>query len=365
MQQTRAWRWRVSWLELGFSLAPDLLLVLLLAAATGCRSTDNFSRIVNEPAPLPESVRSGFGKVGVLPPGTAADFVFAHPASRGQIVLVRSTETFNTLASRVTFDTDDQAQASHRAQAKPDQPRIRAEHSERDLTKGIRPGIPDRKEANDTSGHTHAHHHDDSSSSFGDEIGQEATEVLAGLVIIGAVSLVDGLAEALLTGASKTEIKQSELALRKTLRDNPLQPGIQTCLGQLAGKGQLEHVVAVPDSALPAPTSQTETNNLQATLSSLGLDSLLSIRITQQGFRPGDGLNRSLGFVAEAEVRVTRLSNGEVLHAGFLDYQSRERKFTEWGASHARLLRAELRQAQRQFAEAIVEQLFAPELAPR
>lgn len=39
--------------------------------------------------------------------------------------------------------------------------------------------------------------------------------------------------------------------------------------------------------------------------------------------------------------------------------QSRERRFTEWGANHAKYLRAEMRQAQQVFAETILQQLFA------
>jgi hypothetical protein len=182
---------------------------------------------------------------------------------------------------------------------------------------------------------------------------------MAGLLVIGAVSLVDGVVEGLVAGVTKAEIKKNEKAMRQALEENPLQPGIQTCLGQVAAKRSFERLVQVPDPTLADLKSQTATNRDYRALSGLGFDSALEIRISEQGFIPAGRLNRSMMFVAEAEVFVIRISDGAILHAGCLNYQSCERTFTEWGANHARNVRMELKQAQQIFADSVLEQLFA------
>lgn len=57
-----------------------LAFVLLLTGAAGCSSpVGNFSRIVNEPAPLPADLRASFGTVGLLPGSFTPEQFFDYP----------------------------------------------------------------------------------------------------------------------------------------------------------------------------------------------------------------------------------------------------------------------------------------------
>src|SRR5262249_7229226 len=84
---------------------PCAVLTLSLAIGAGCRSNDtNFSRILNEPAPLPESVRANLGVVGILPASVSSEFAFEYPPTPGEVMMTRSAQTSTTLteAARAT-----------------------------------------------------------------------------------------------------------------------------------------------------------------------------------------------------------------------------------------------------------------------
>jgi len=83
------------------SLHWKLLLAIILSIAftcTGCRTFDKgMARIINEPAPLPEATRAHFGMVAMLPPGSAQEFGFRHPATPTEAMLPIAATTFNVL----------------------------------------------------------------------------------------------------------------------------------------------------------------------------------------------------------------------------------------------------------------------------
>lgn len=88
---------RLSWLAI-------MLLVSLLGLCSGCRTHEgNFSRIINEPAPVPESVRARFGHVGILVTGDNPDFGFKRPATPTEAVLPIMDKTFAPI-DRTTDD---------------------------------------------------------------------------------------------------------------------------------------------------------------------------------------------------------------------------------------------------------------------
>ena len=78
--------------------AGNALLLSAALACTSCRTLDEgMSRIINEPAPLPEKTRASFGVVALLPSGSAPEFQFTHPATPTEAMLPIAATTFNVL----------------------------------------------------------------------------------------------------------------------------------------------------------------------------------------------------------------------------------------------------------------------------
>jgi hypothetical protein len=332
------------------------VLALSFALGAGCRSSDtNFSRIVNEPAPLPESVRSSLGVVGLLPPSVSSEFAFQYPMTPGQVMVTRSTQTFASLTGAALAANEAKEHFPSSSFEEKHEPAKSRQESRRETW--LQTGTDKDRGHEDTK--SSSRHENRPGSDFGEELGDEAGALLAGLLVLGTVSLVDGAVEALFTGVSKAEAKECAAALRQALHDYPLQPGIQTRLGKIAAKNNFERLIPIPESAVPQTNGQGITNLDYRSLRDLGLANVLAIGISNQGFVPAGGLNHSLYFVAEAKVVVLRVPDGALVHAGVLDYQSRSRSFTEWGKKHGKYLRAELKQAQQTFAETLLEQLFA------
>ena len=71
---------------------------MLLACCSGCRTSEgNFSRIINEPTPVPEQVRSSFGRIGVLLTSENPEFGFKHPATPLQAAIPLADKTFDSV----------------------------------------------------------------------------------------------------------------------------------------------------------------------------------------------------------------------------------------------------------------------------
>jgi hypothetical protein len=102
------------------------------------------------------------------------------------------------------------------------------------------------------------------------------------------------------------------------------------------------------------------TNRNFGVLTNAGIDSVLVLRPWSQSFGAVQSLNPPIVFDAQVDVYVIRVSDGKVLHFDTLNYRSRERKFTEWGADGAKSFRVELKLAQRRFAECIAQEIFGP-----
>jgi hypothetical protein len=363
----RFWEFRwVLLLALQRRALPCFVLVLSLAFVAGCRSSGtNFSRIVNEPAPLPESVRANLGVVGLLPAGVSSEFTFEYPPTQGEVMMTQSAQTFTTLTDSALASTGPKEHfptTGSREEHKPVKAR-RESHREGTLHDAIQDAA-NKDRGKDRGQHEDVkksnRHESQPDSDFGEDLRDEVGGLVAGWLIIGAVSLVDGFVEALFTGVSKAQARECAAALRQALHDDPLQPGILTRLNKIVAKNGFERLLPIPDSAVVQTNGQSIRNLDYRSLSDLGVSNVLSIGISNQGFVPAGGLNHSLYFVAEAQVVVARVPDGAVVHAGILNYQSRSRSFTEWGKKHGKYLRAELKQAQQIFAETLLEQLFAP-----
>jgi hypothetical protein len=72
------------------------LFVLASAVCTGCYSPGR-SRIISEAAPVAESVRSSFGRVGLLLPESSPPFVFQYPRTTGEAMVNTAEKTWKVL----------------------------------------------------------------------------------------------------------------------------------------------------------------------------------------------------------------------------------------------------------------------------
>ncbi len=82
-----------------------LLALIIAATCTSCRTFDKGnSRIINEPAPLPETTRANFGVVAMLPTVSAPEFRFKHPATPTEAMVPIAVTTFNVLRSGADGD---------------------------------------------------------------------------------------------------------------------------------------------------------------------------------------------------------------------------------------------------------------------
>src|SRR5258705_4380388 len=71
------------------------LCIFVLLLASGCQTQSrNFSRIVNEPAPLPAGLRASFGKVGVVPDAVMPDPRWSRPMNKLEAMEVIAERTF-------------------------------------------------------------------------------------------------------------------------------------------------------------------------------------------------------------------------------------------------------------------------------
>ena len=74
---------------------PSLALLIFAAASAGCRTREgNFSRIINEPAPVPETVRASFGRMGVLLTSDNPQLGYKRPATPSESILPVMDKTF-------------------------------------------------------------------------------------------------------------------------------------------------------------------------------------------------------------------------------------------------------------------------------
>ena len=85
-------------------------------------------------------------------------------------------------------------------------------------------------------------------------------------------------------------------------------------------------------------------------------DSVLEIRVKKPALRSEEGeINPPMAFQMEVEARFSRVEESEWLGNFSTKVRSQDRKFTEWAANDARLLREEIDASVEQVAARIVE----------
>jgi hypothetical protein len=295
-----------------------LFLVAMLFAfvSAGCRTSEpNFSRIINEPAPLPSAVRDKFGVLGLLPLDTLSAAELSRPANRLEAIVPVGGKAFGRVRDSTRWEESDGERFNHRTGEYETHPRV-----------------------------------------IEKEFNQEVASLAFSSLAAGLVGVVGGL----FAGVPEAEIQRSEASLRLALAERPLEAGVHEQMVKLVRRHATNHVVlSSADAALLNLASATNRN--LAALAGRGLDSVLWVRVDYQRFDHAKGVNPPMTFASGVSLQVLRVSDGALLHTSFLDYRGRRKKFTEWAAQDAKSFRAELSRASQFLGAAAVEKLFAPE----
>lgn len=179
---------------------------------------------------------------------------------------------------------------------------------------------------------------------------------LGDIAFSAALGTVIGVFGGVLAGVPEGDVKRAQAAMSLALRDNPLEPGIQTQLQRLAVKKHSRNLVPVPETLRARVKGNTiSKENLQA-LAGSGIDSVLLLGVDNERFVPGTGLNPPMAVDINLKVEIIRIADGRVLFDKMLEYQGNRQPFTRWGENHARLFRAELQVAQHTFAAMIFDE---------
>ena len=278
------------------------LALAVLALASGCESNRyNVSRIVNEPAPVPDAVRNEFGVVGALPSNYEPRFYFRSPLNKAEAAEKLSVDSFGAMEKATRFHWSSDARA-----------------------------VPA-------------------------ELAMEVTRIFYSAILSGTVGTLGGI----ISGVSETKLKEAEAAIRQALRDDPLEKGVISNIYHFAGNKQCETLAAIPQDLSAKLSRERDRKPDFSSLTNAGIDSVLLIRFYNQHFGVPEGINPPVTYVASADVKIVRARDGELLHAGYLEYHSRHHTFTAWGANGAKFFRGETRRAQRIFADVIFDQLLA------
>jgi len=262
---------------------------------------DNFSRVTSEPKPLSADFRKQFGKVALMPADMAQDVVFTSPDALKDPAPPWAIKTFNRLASAT--QTDD---ISHRT------------------------SLADPRNYYDLG------------------------RMMCILVVSGGAALTEGI----FCTVSQSKLDASLSAVKRALDKEPLQPGIETTVRQMALAGNCNQLVAIPEAELLRLKSQTATNRSFSALTNSGIDSVLILRVNRQQFGVVRRLNPPTTFAISVDVYLCHAGDGSYEYFRTVEYESLERKFTDWGAKDAIAMRAEIKQAEYYIAEAIVTELF-------
>ena len=183
--------------------------------------------------------------------------------------------------------------------------------------------------------------------------GRQLEDIAFSAALAGVIGVFGGV----MTGVPEGDLKRAQAAMSLALRDNPLEPGIQAQLQQLAVKKHSRNFVPIPETVRAWLNGNTITKESLQALAGSGIDSLMCLHVDSERFVPGAGLNPPMAVDISLRVLILRVSDGRALFDKTLEYQGEKLQFTRWGANHAKLFRAELEVAQRTFAAAIFDEL--------
>jgi hypothetical protein len=289
------------------------LAAMILMAGFGCQTRDeSFARIINEPAPLPNSVRMKFGVMAVLPATSSFAFELARPSTKGEAMVHLHQKTFDTVRRSSERDYEPEDRINFRT----------GEIESRTVP-----------------------------------IERQLEQNLASLLVSSLVSDVVGVFGGMLLGVPKNDVEEGQRALRKAVAEHTIENRFNTSVGKRVARRNLSNVViraasvTTNQAGLPAPQREL--------LAGEGYDSVLLTELLEQRFVDISGVNPLMTFAAGLSVQVVRVSDGTVIHSGFLDYRGRRMRFKDWTGRDARQYRREMSHAGEALAAALTEQLFS------
>src|SRR4051812_30705941 len=192
------------------------LCIFVLSVASGCQtSSRNFSRIINEPAPLPEALRASFGKVGVIPDAAPPDPRWSRPMNKPEAMALIAERTFKNIDRANHWETMD--------------------------------------------------------------LEEMPTALLFDVFCAAPFSLSVGILGGLASGTSEHDLRQAEAAIRKAIREEPLERGLQAKIHAKAGAQRLTNLIAIQETEISALKNSTNLN--YQVLAAHGIDSVLLVQM--------------------------------------------------------------------------------------
>jgi hypothetical protein len=88
------------------------------------------------------------------------------------------------------------------------------------------------------------------------------------------------------------------------------------------------------------------------------ISTIVQIEVTDAGFQGGTGKRPSIAFYMQARVRIMNTAAGDTLYTRDFRYLSEERMFREWVGDDAKQLAGGFRDAQKDLADRILDELF-------
>jgi hypothetical protein len=183
--------------------------------------------------------------------------------------------------------------------------------------------------------------------------GRQLGDIAFSAALAGVIGVFGGV----MTGVPEGDLKRAQAAMSLALHDNPLEPGVEAQLQQLAVKKRSRNFVPVPETIRARLNGNAITKESLQALAGSGMDSVMCLQVDSKRFVPGAGLNPPMAVDINLRVLILRVSDGQTLFDKTLEYQGEKLQFTRWGANRARLFRAELEVAQRTLAAAIFDEL--------
>lgn len=344
------------------------ILLIFFLGLTGCQTVENtnFSRVENEPAPLPPEMRASFGRMGIIALDGGANYgIHSTPPPETSISPAIAKAVGNVagkVIKQAAFNRDSASHVDshgHKQEApkysNPGKPPANQHHSP--ATQGNSGHSSGSQQASHQHSSSDKHSHDDKSHSSGLE--DAGGELLGDVAAAGAIVVAAGvihLVERVFDHVKKVQSETSDKLLQKVASEQPMSPVIKVRMQQLAAKQGCEHLVLLGDSVDAAFNTPDGTNAASQIISASGADSVLVLRMAGEELAV-EGVD-SLRFFAEAKFSVLRTRDGAVLLTDSLVYSSQSRPLNDWNAHHGSRLKEERKHAEELFAQMLLEKFF-------
>lgn len=184
---------------------------------------------------------------------------------------------------------------------------------------------------------------------------------LEAVAFSAALATAAGVVGGLFAGVPEGDVRRAQTAIERALEENSIEPRVSAHLYEIAALGRSTNLVAISEAAVAEFSSGGCTNRDVSAFVDAGVDSVLILRVIEEGFAAEPTLNPPMAVDIKLEIQVVRVLDGQDLFVDVLQYRGERRRFTQWGAKQARLFRRELDAAQATFAAVIFDELVGVE----